>query len=71
MQPGQRGSALLRNGEKEGGVSIEFEVGGKNVLIERTMKKGKTIVQDYSAITIDGEKQEISVTELKTGFLNY
>lgn len=69
LQPGQRGSALLRNGEKEGGVSIEFEVGGKNVLIERTMKKGKTIVQDYSAITIDGEKQEISVTELKNRVL--
>ncbi|MDP2673202.1 MAG: SMC family ATPase, partial [Nanoarchaeota archaeon] len=70
LQPGQRGSALLRNGEKEGGVSIEFEIGGKNVLIERTMKKGKTIVQDYTAITIDGEKQEISVSELKNKVLN-
>ncbi len=70
LQPGQRGSALLRNGEKEGGVSIEFEVGGKNILIERTMKKGKTIAQDYAAITIDGEKQEISVTELKSKVLD-
>ncbi|MEK6817626.1 MAG: AAA family ATPase [Nanoarchaeota archaeon] len=70
LQPGQRGSALLRNGEKEGGVSIEFEVGGKDILIERTMKKGKTIAQDYSAITIDGEKQEISVTELKSKVLD-
>ncbi len=69
LQPGQRGSALLRNGAKEGGVSIEFEVGGKDVLIERTMKKGKTISQDYSAITIDGEKQEIAVTELKSKVL--
>ena len=70
LQPGQRGSALLRNGEKEGGVSIEFEVGGKNVLIERTLKKGKTISQDYAAITIDGEKQEIAVTELKSKVLD-
>ena len=70
LQPGQRGSALLRNGEKDGGVSIEFEVGGKNVLIERTLKKGKTINQDYAAITIDGEKQEISVTELKNRVLD-
>ncbi len=69
LQPGQRGSALLRNGAKEGGVSIEFEVGGKNILIERTLKKGKTISQDYSAITIDGEKQEIAVTELKSKVL--
>ena len=70
LQPGQRGSALLRNGQKEGGVSIEFEIGGKDVLIERTIKKGKTIAQDYAAITIDGEKQEISVTELKNRVLN-
>ena len=70
LQPGQRGSALLRNGEKEGGVSIEFEVGGKNVLIERTLKKGKTISQDYAAITINGEKQEIAVTELKSKVLD-
>jgi len=70
LQPGQRGSALLRNGEKEGGVSIKFEVGGKNVLIERTLKKGKAISQDYSSITIDGEKQEISVTELKSRVLD-
>lgn len=70
LQPGQRGSAILRNGANEGGVSIEFEVGGKSILIERTMKKGKTISQDYAAITIDGEKQEISVTELKSKVLD-
>jgi len=70
LQPGQRGSALLRNGEKEGGVSIEFEVGGKIVLIERTLKKGKTISQDYASITIDGDKQEIAVTELKSKVLD-
>ena len=28
LQPGQRGSALLRNGKKEGGVKIIFEVDG-------------------------------------------
>ena len=70
LQPGQRGSALLRNGAKEGGVSIEFEIGGKEIFIERTLKKGKTIAQDYAAITIDGEKQEISVTELKNKILD-
>lgn len=69
LQPGQRGSALLRNGAKEGGVSIEIEIDGKNILIERTMKRGKSVSQDYSAITIDGEKKEISVTELKNKVL--
>ena len=65
LQPGQRGTSLLRNGEREGGVSIEFEVEEKKVLVERTLKRGKTVSQDYCAITMDGEKREISVTELK------
>jgi len=69
LQPGQRGSSLLRNGANEGRVIIEFVVDGKEILIERTLKKGKTISQDYSAITIDGEKKEIAVTELKSKVL--
>ncbi|HUS50818.1 MAG TPA: AAA family ATPase, partial [Candidatus Paceibacterota bacterium] len=69
LQPGQRGSSLLRNGEKEGGIKIEFEVEGKEVIIERSLKRGKTISQDYCSITIDGEKKEISVTELKNEVL--
>jgi exonuclease SbcC len=69
LQPGQRGTSLLRNGEREGGVAIEFEVEGKQVLVERTLKRGKTVSQDYCAITIDGEKKEISVTELKDNVL--
>jgi exonuclease SbcC len=69
LQPGQRGSILLRNGEDQGKVTMLFEVGGKDILIERTLKKGKTITQDYSAITIDGIKSEISITELKNKVL--
>lgn len=74
LQPGQRGSALLRNGAKEGEVILQFEVDGKDVIIERILKRGKTVTQDYSAITINGEKKEISVTELKNvvlELLNY
>ncbi len=74
LQPGQRGSALLRNGKDSGGVNLEFEVEGKKVLVERTLKRGKTISQDFCAITIDGEKKELAVTELKNkvlGLLNY
>jgi len=65
LQPGQRGTSLLRNGEKEGMILIEFEIDGKQILVERTLKRGKTVSQDYCAITVDGEKREISVTELK------
>lgn len=70
LQPGQRGSSLLRNGAETGGATIEFEVDGKNVLVERTMKRAKTISQDYASITIDGEKKEIAVTELKNHVLD-
>ena len=74
LQPGQRGSSLLRSSEKDGGVILEFEIDGNNIIIERMLKKGKTIAQDYSAITINGEKKEVSVTELKNivlGILSY
>ena len=74
LGPGQRGSILLRNGVETGGVKLIFEVDNKEVIVERTLKKGKTISQDYSAITIDGEKEELSVTELKSrvlSILNY
>lgn len=69
LQPGQRGSSLLRNGENEGGVVIEFEIDGREIVIERTLKRGKTISQDYCAIMIDGQKEEISVMELKNRVL--
>jgi exonuclease SbcC len=74
LQPGQRGSSLLRNGEDSGGVKIEIEVEGQEIIIERTLKRGKTVSQDYCAVTIDGEKKETSVTELKNlvlRLLNY
>ena len=70
LQPGQRGSYLLRNGANEGGVKLEFIVDEKEIIVERTLKKGKTISQDYSAITIDGAKQELAVTELKNKVLD-
>ena len=53
LQPGQKGSGLLRNGKKEGSIKMTFEIEGKEVTIERTLKKGKTISQDYCSITIE------------------
>lgn len=71
LQPGQKGSALLRNNAHTGEVTLEFEIDGKNVAIERRLKKeSKSVSNDYSAIIIDGEKTEYSVTELKTKILD-
>ncbi len=69
LQPGQRGSSLLKNGEDQGGVVMEFETEGKEIIVERTLKRGKTISQDYCSIAINGEKKETSVTELKSQLL--
>jgi DNA repair protein SbcC/Rad50 len=69
LQPGQKGSSILRNGQVQGGVTIEFEIDDKLIILERTLKKAKTISQDYCSISIDGEKKEISVTELKSKVL--
>ena len=70
LQPGQRGSSLLSNGKDFGGVILEFEINGKEIIIERTLKRSsKTISQDYASITIDNEKIESSVTEIKTKVL--
>ncbi|HTZ42162.1 MAG TPA: AAA family ATPase [Candidatus Omnitrophota bacterium] len=71
LQPGQRGNALLRHGAESGRVLIEFEVEGQSIVVERTLKKGKTISQDYCSISVNGEnKREISVTELKSQILD-
>lgn len=71
LQPGQKGSSLLRNDADLGEVSLELEISGHNIVIERQLKRhSKAIANEYSAITIDGEKLESSTTELKTKILS-
>lgn len=70
LQPGQRGTSLLRNGTDLGEVSLEFEIDGNEILIERKLRRSsKSIGSEYTAITINGEKKECSSTELKTQVL--
>ncbi|MEK6906164.1 MAG: AAA family ATPase, partial [Nanoarchaeota archaeon] len=69
LQPGQKGASLLRNGSENGRVAIELEVDNNNIFIERSLKKAKTISQDNCSITINGEKKDISVLELKNQVL--
>jgi len=65
LQPGQKGASLLRNGTKEGRVVLDLEIEGRKINLERSLKKSKTVAQDSAYIDIDGEKKELSVTELK------
>jgi len=69
LQPGQRGAALLRNQEQDGKVVMEIEIDGQSIIIERTLKRGKTVSQSSCSISIDNEKKDLSVTELKNKIL--
>ena len=74
LQPGQKGNSLLKNGTDSGKINLEFEIDGKNVKVERSLKRGKSISQDSCILDIDGERKELSVMELKSqilGLLDY
>lgn len=66
LQPGQKGASLLRNGEDEAYSCLEMEVDGKQIILERTLKRTKQgISQDSNSITFDGAKQDLSASEMK------
>src|SRR3990167_4914962 len=57
LQPGQRGSSLLRNGADSGFTSLEFEIEGKNITIERRLRRSsKSVTNESASIKIDQEK---------------
>ena len=67
LQPGQKGSSLLRNKENIGEVTLEIDLSGRSVIIERKLKRGsKGISNEQSSLIIDGERKESSVTEIKS-----
>ena len=71
LQPSQKGNSLLRNGADTAKVILEFEVEKKEIIVERTLKRKKhSINQDYVSITIDNEKFEESVSEVKAKILD-
>jgi len=71
LQPSQKAASLLRNDKDEGLVSLELEIDGKDIRIDRLLKRSKkSISQDYSALTIEGQKYEESITEIKSKILD-
>jgi exonuclease SbcC len=71
LQRGKSGDGLLRNGEKEGQVKLSLELEGKNIVIERNLKKSKdSVQQDDCFIEINNEKKQLSANELKSMILN-
>ncbi len=70
LQPGQTGSALLRNNTDIAEVILEMQIEDKDIKIERKLKRGsKSINNDFAAITVNGKRSECSITELKSRVL--
>jgi len=69
------GSSLLRNGNDYGKVRVNFEIDGQDIILERSLKRtSKGVSQDSGAITINKDKKEVAVSELKNyvlRMLNY
>jgi len=60
------GEALLRHGEKQGSVELNFFIDDKNVKIRRTLKKtGDGVAQDSGYLMINDELHNLSPVELK------
>jgi len=71
LQRGVGGSSLLRNGCSRGKVRLDFDVDGKQIIVERILKRGKdSITQDSCSIECDGKKEDISNIELKSRILS-
>jgi len=66
LQPGQKGSSVLRQGSDKAYARLDIEIDGEIITLERTMKRSKSsITQDSSIITIGTERKELSTMEMK------
>jgi len=67
LQPGQKGSSILRQGTDNAYACLEFEIDGEIITLERTIKKSKSggITQDSNVITIGTKREELSTSEMK------
>lgn len=69
LQPGQKGASLLRNNASKGSVALEIDVEEKQIVIERRLKREKTVSQETATLSINGFSRELSLTELKNEVL--
>lgn len=68
LQPGQKGSSLLKSGEDFASVKLTLEIGGEETIIERTIRQSKSgsITQENNKITLEGIEEEISTSEMRS-----
>ena len=69
------GEGLLRKGAVGGCVELSLEIDGKDVFIRRVLKRSNdSVVQDAGLISVGGNVENLSITELKAkvlSLLNY
>jgi len=65
------GEALLRKGEKEGIVRLEFSLDNKNYIVERKLKRAKTgVEQTNGVILVDGVANDLMPIEMRAFLLD-
>jgi exonuclease SbcC len=67
LQPGQKGTSILRQGTNNAYACLELDIDGETIILERTIKKSTNggITQDSNIITIGTERKEMSTSEMK------
>jgi exonuclease SbcC len=67
LQPGQKGTSVLRQGTDNAYACLDIEVDGETITLERTIKRSKSgsITQDSNIITIGTTREELSTSEMK------
>jgi exonuclease SbcC len=72
LQPGQKGSSILRQGEDNAEVNLEMQIDDQDIFIERTLKRAKngSITQENNNLTIGKEKYELSTSEMKNKIIS-
>ncbi len=72
LQPGQKGTSILRHGKDAAYAKLELNIDDKTIIIERTIKQSSSggITQDSNTITIDSKREELSTSEMKDKVIN-
>ncbi len=63
------GDELLRHGENSGFVELNFSVSGSEFSVKRSLKRNKGVAQDSCTLSVNGNAEELTPTELSARVL--
>jgi DNA repair protein SbcC/Rad50 len=72
LQPGQKGSSILKNGEDSAEVCLDLEIDEQEISIERIIKKSKngSITQESNKICINNKQENLSTSEMRSRIIS-